>query len=76
MMGVHDLKLKVDTAASDNTMPIRIATDMCGNQWQSKAEPAKHTTLKAYSGGQMLWDTEHPMSVQGLGMAQVQVLHR
>ncbi|KAI0228990.1 hypothetical protein LSAT2_020573, partial [Lamellibrachia satsuma] len=43
IMGVHELKLKVDTGASGNTTPIRIARDMYGNQWQSKAEPAKHT---------------------------------
>ena len=43
MMGVHELKLKVDTGASGKTIPIRIARDMCGNQWQSKAEPAKHS---------------------------------
>ena len=53
MMGVYELKLKVDTGASGSTTPLRIAMDMCGNQWQSKAEPAKHTKLKAYKGGEI-----------------------
>ena len=53
MMGVHDFKLKVDTGTSDNTIPTRIARDMYGNQWQSKAEPAKRRKLKACNGSEM-----------------------
>ena len=53
MMGVHDLRLEVDTGTSDITMPTRIAKYMYGNQWQSKAEQAKRTKLKACNGSEM-----------------------
>ena len=37
--GVHDLKLKVDTGASGNTLPVRIAKQMYGEIWKSKIDP-------------------------------------
>lgn len=53
MKGVHELKLKVDTGASGNTLPIRIARQMYGDQWTTKVEPVPNTTLTAYNGGEI-----------------------
>ena len=47
MKGVHELKLKVDTGALGNTLPVR------GELWQSKVEPVPLTRLTAYNGGEI-----------------------
>ena len=51
--GVHDLKLKVDTGASGNTLPVRIAKLMYGEIWQSKIESVPNVNLTAYNGGEI-----------------------
>ena len=38
-LGVHDLKQQVDTGASGNTLPVRIAKQMYGEILRSKIEP-------------------------------------
>ena len=53
MKGVHELKLKVDTGASGNTLPVHVAKQMYGELWQSKVEPVLHTKLTAYNGGEI-----------------------
>ena len=50
---VHDLKLKVDTGASGNTLPVRIAKQMYGEIWQSKIEPVPNVKLTADNGGEI-----------------------
>ena len=45
--GDHDLKLKVDTGASGNTLLIRIAKQMYGEIWQSKIEHVPNVKLTA-----------------------------
>ena len=51
--GVHDLKLKLDTGASGNTLPVRIVKQMYGELWQSKIEPVPIVKLTAYNGGEI-----------------------
>ena len=51
--GVHDLKLKVYTGASGNTLPVRIAKQMYGEIWQSKIEPVPNVKVTAYNGGEI-----------------------
>ena len=51
--GVHDLKLKVDTGSSGNTLAVRIARQMYGEMWQSKVEPAPNVKLTAYDRGEI-----------------------
>ena len=51
--GVHDLKLKVDTGASGNTLPVRIAKQMYIKIWQSKIEPVPNVKLTAYNCGEI-----------------------
>ena len=41
MMGVHDLKLKVDTGTSDNTIPTRTARDMYGKSMAIQSRTGK-----------------------------------
>ena len=51
--GVHDLKLKVDTGASGNTLPVRIAKQVYGEIWQSKIEPVPNVQLTADNSGEI-----------------------
>ena len=45
--------MKVDTGASGNTLPIRVARQMYGEQWQIKVEPIPNTRLTVYNGGEI-----------------------
>ena len=47
--GQHCLRLKVDTGASGNTLPLRILQNMYGGSWRSELSPTL-TQLKAYNG--------------------------
>ena len=68
--GVHGLKLKVVTGASDNTLPVRIAKQMYGEMWQSKIEPMPNDKLTAYNDGEMeLWRAENSLSLQEVSVA-------
>ena len=51
--GVHDLKLKIDTNSSGNTLSVCIARQMYGEMWQSKAEPVPNVKLTAHNGGEI-----------------------
>ena len=65
MKGVHELKLTVDTGASGNTLPVRVAKQMHGELWHSKVEPVPHTKLSRlqWRRDQMLRNTEDLRSV-------------
>ncbi len=45
--GVHDLKLKLDTGALDNNLPVRIAKQIYGEICQSKIESVPNVKLTA-----------------------------
>ena len=49
--GTHNLKLKIDTGASGNTLPIWMYRQMYGEKPFSEfLEPLQHVTLSAYNG--------------------------
>ncbi|XP_072164277.1 uncharacterized protein [Diadema setosum] len=50
--GQHILKLKVDTGASGNTLPLRIVKNMYGNRWRPVHQDTQ-TRLTAYNGSQI-----------------------
>ena len=49
--GTHNLKLKIDTGASGNTLPIRTYHQMFGDKpFNQVLKPVKNITLSAYNG--------------------------
>ena len=52
-LGRHFLKVKVDTGASANTLPVRTMKRMYGDKWKSLARPTD-THLTAYNGSTIM----------------------
>ena len=51
LKGTHNLKLKIDTGASGNTLPIRTYHQMFGDKpFNQVLKPVKNITLSAYNG--------------------------
>ena len=51
--GTHKLRLKIDTGASGNTLPIRIVKQMYGHLDEERMRPVTDVVLTAYNGKQI-----------------------
>ena len=51
--GTHNLRLKIDTGASGNTLPIRIVNQMYGHLDEERMRPVTDVVLTAYNGKQI-----------------------
>jgi len=49
LKGTHRLKLKIDTGADGNTLPVRTMCQMYGDSWKTMVQPTS-ARLRAYNG--------------------------
>ncbi len=49
LLGVKQLRMKIDTGAGASTLPLRTIKQMYGDDWRSRIQPAK-AKLTAYNG--------------------------